>query len=161
MLDPTTKWCRKNHSTKWCYECGLGGLPPRPHSRHSPHPYSLIPSHFSHRWHPRPVRHHLPTDTVSFSCPLRAFLFSAFSASSSYVPLFFHPKKECPRRFSVTVSFLLHFLSLLIRAGIEPHPVPVQDPCSVCGSRVFTGWVAFLCMVCDQWCRRLCAAFFP
>ena len=65
----------------------------------------------------------------------RAFLFSP--SSYSLVLLFFHHKKERPPRLSV--SLLLHLFSLLIRAEIEPHPGPEQDPCSVCGSRVYAG----------------------
>ena len=34
------------------------------------------------------------------------------------------------------MSLHLHLFSLLTRSGIEPHPGPVQDPCSVCGDRV-------------------------
>ena len=79
--------------------------------------------------------------------------------STTLLPIRFHPlppraKKERPLRLSV--SLLLHFYSLLIWAGIEPHPGPVmQDLSSISGDRVHAGWVAFLCMVCDQWCHRL------
>ena len=90
---------------------------------------------------PRPVWCHLPSDPVPFFCPPWTFLFGPLSASSSSAPLFFHPKMECTFRLLVS---LLHFFSLLIRAGIEPHPGPVQDPCSVWGSsRVYSSWVAF------------------
>ena len=51
----------------------------------------------------------------------------------------FYLKKECPLRLSV--SILLHLHSLLARTMIEPHPGPVQDPCSVCGNRVGAGCV--------------------
>ena len=51
-------------------------------------------------------------------------------------------------------SLLHHFFHILFRAGIEMHPDLVQSPCSVCGYRVHTGWVAFLCIVCNQWCHR-------
>ena len=40
---------------------------------------------------------------------------------------------------------------------MAPHPGPGQDPCSVCGNRVHPGWVAFLCMVCDQWFHCRCS----
>ena len=55
------------------------------------------------------------------------------------LPLFFHHKKELPLQLSVC---------LLLQAVSEPHPDPVQDPCSV-----YAAWVAFLCTVCDQWCH--------
>ena len=71
------------------------------------------------------------------SCPPRVFPFNLSSVSSSFVPLFPHPKKE--RALRLSVSLLLHLFNLLIRAVIEPQPGPVQVPCSVSG-----GWVAFL-----------------
>ena len=88
-------------------------------------------------------------------CPPWAPSSNLSSAPSSSVTLFFHSKKERPLRLSM--SLLLHFFSLLIQTGIEPHQCPIQDPCSVCGDRVNSSWVAFLFMVCDQWCHRSCS----
>ena len=126
-----------------------GGRPPRPQSRHSPHlslTHSLI-SPFGATY--------LPTWSHSSTIHGPSCGSSHSSASSSSVPLPFHLKKECP--FWLSVSLLLHPISLLIQAGIEPHPGPVQDLYLLCGSRGHAGWVAFLCMVCDQWCHRRCA----
>ena len=111
-----------------------GGRPPRP-----PSLTHFLISPFSPRGRPRPVWRHLPSDPVPLSYPSRAFLCRLlFLCSSAFPP---------------SVS-LLHLFSLLVLAGIEPHPGPVQDPCSVCCIRVYAGWVAFLCMVCNQWCHR-------
>ena len=115
-----------------------------------PNPLTHFLSPISSQWCPRPVRRNLSSDPVALFCPLQAFLSSPSSAS----PLF-SPQEGVPT--SALVSLFLHLFSLLIRAGIESHPGPVQDPCSVCGSCVQAGWVAFLCMVCDQWCHRRCA----
>ena len=67
-----------------------------------------------------------------------------------------HLKKYHPLQLSV--SLLFQVFRLLVRAaGIESNPAPVQDFCSVRGKQVHTDWVAFLCIVCDQWCYRHCA----
>ena len=134
--DATSSW--------WLDPTTVGQMSsPQPEGDLRENTHSISP--FSPQWRPRPVRRH---QLVPLFCPPQAFLFSPSSASSFSVSLFFHPKKECPLRLSV--SLLQHLFSLLIWAGIEPHPAPVQDTCSVCGSRVHAGWVAFLCMSCDQ-----------
>ena len=116
-------------------------------SLHSSHLKRTHSSHltFSPRWRPVPVQRHLPTNPVPPSCHLRAFPFRHSPTSFSSIPLFSHPKKEPPTPAlsdPPSPSF-----SLLIWAGIEPHPDPIQDPCSVCSGRVHTCWMAFLCMV--------------
>ena len=94
-------------------------------SSHSSHlPFHSSHLTFSPRWRPRPLQRHPPSDPVPRSKPPLSFPSNLSSASSSSVTLFFYPKKDCPLRLSV--SLLLHFFSLLIRAGIEPHPGPIQ-----------------------------------
>ena len=133
-----------------------GGRPLRPYLTH------LISSNlFTHLiflpgWHPRPVQRHLPPDLVPPSCPPWASPSNLSSASSSSVTIFLHPKKKRPLLLSVS---LLHLFILLIQMGIEPHTGPVQDSCSVCGDRVHSGWVSFLCMVWDQCCHNRCSEF--
>ena len=58
----------------------------------------------------------------------------------------YSPKEE--KLISAICKRFLHlsFTSFLLDRD------PIQDPCSVCGSRVHAGWVAFLCMVYDQCC---------
>ena len=94
---------------------------------------------FSPRWRPKTVQRHFPPDPVQPSCLLWASPSKLSSTLSSYVTLFLHPKKEHPLWLSV--NLLLHLFSLLTRMGIEHHPGPVQDPCSVCGDRVHPSWV--------------------
>ena len=144
-LDPTTNRQMASHNR-----------PPRPHftTLNSPKPITHLIHLITSVDGSRLVQRHPPSYPVPCSCPPRAFPFNLSSASFSYASLLLHPKKEHPLR--LLVSLLLHLFSLLIWAGIEPHPGPVQDQCSVCGDRVHAGWVAFLCIVCDQWCPRLC-----
>ena len=138
-LDPTPK------SAKWRYH----NWRETSETTHLTHLSKPISTHltFSLQWHPRPVQRLPPSNPLSPPSPPLA--------SSSSVTPFFHPKKECPLWLSE--SLLLHLFRLLIQAGIEPHPGPVQDPCSVCGNWVHPGWVAILYMVCDQWCHRCCS----
>ena len=75
---------------------------------------------------------------------------SFLSSSSAFPsPLSFLPLSMKARPFWLSVSLLFHLFTLLVKVGIETHTGPVQDPCSVCGSRVHAGWVTFLCMVCN------------
>ena len=58
-----------------------------------------------------------------------------------------HPSPPPPTHSSTSLDFWLG------GGGIEPHPGPVQDPFSVCSSRVHAGWVALRC---DQQCHSHC-----
>ena len=127
----------------------------------SPHSF-FLPIHltFSPRWRSRPVLRHIPSMPVSpyFTQSWNALsIFPSASLSSVFI---FYLEKENPLRPSM--RNLLHFFRLLIRAGIEPHASPIQDPCSVYGCKehaffFLEGGVAFLLMVCDQCCHRRCA----
>ena len=87
--------------------------PPRPRTSFTSHLLIHI-SPFSPRWCPRPPSTILPGPTL---LPPQAFLLSPSYTTSSSVPLFYHLKKECLIRLSV--SLLLHLFSLLIRAGLS------------------------------------------
>ena len=106
----------------------------------------------SPQWHTRLEWRHIPFEPVPLFCPLWAFNFNPPSAPFSSVPLY-PPQEECPLQLSTSI---LHFFSLIIWAGIELHLGPIRDPCSVGGSRVYAGWVAFICTVCNQWCHHGC-----
>ena len=99
-----------------------GGRPLRPHS----------PLTFSSRWRStgRPY---------SWSSCIFNKITDFFLSSTPAFTFSFHLRKDRPLRISVSI---LH--SLLVRVGIEPHPGPFHDPCSVCGSWVPAGWVPFL-----------------
>ena len=62
--------------------------------------------------------------------------------------------------------FMFHFfplpLSSCIRTVSDPNPCHIQDPLSVCGSRVYASGMTFLCTVFDQChhhhCARICSS---
>ena len=129
-----------------------------PTSPHSHPTYSLITSHLSPRWRPRQVQHHHLSDQVPPSCPPRAFPSNLSSVSSSSCHTLLPKIRKSAHSGSQLASFSTS--SVYILPGINPHPGPVQDPCSVCDDRVHAGWVALVCMVCDQWCHRRCSGIY-
>ena len=113
-------------SAKWRHHTRRETSETTPHSSHL---RPIQPSHFnfSTRWRPRPVQRHPPSYPVPPFCPPRAFHFNPSSASSSSVPLLILSSQEGAPT-PVLCEPPSPYFSLLIRAVIEPHPGPVQDP---------------------------------
>ena len=106
--------------------------------------HSLISS----RCRPRPVRCYLPLTPILLPFHSRA---SVSHTPDSPMILSSYTPRRIAQIGSLWASFPL-FISLIVRSGIELHPGPVQDPRSVCGSRMHADGLAFLCMVREsQW----------
>ena len=116
-LDPTPS--RPNGVTT------TGGRPTIPHLTHlTSNLFTRLT--FSHRWHPRPVQRHPPSDLVPPSCPHghSPLIFHPLYPPLLQLTLFFHLKKTRPLRLSVCLLF--HLFSLLIwAASPRPRPRPV------------------------------------
>ena len=118
--------------------------PPRPHLT------NLI---FSSRWRPRPMQRHTPSDPAPPTCPPGAFLCFILlchtllsSQEGAPTPAFSEPPAPPFQSPYPGEDW----------ASPRPRPRPLFS----LWRSVHAGSVAFLWMVCDQWCHRRCSGIY-